>query len=174
MTNLVAIIQALKLPVSEVRFWDETVGIIQAPDLVAGANVVATHRTQRGNAGCLCYWMQYYWITPAPDCPCRGDLHRLSAAPESDTFWRLSMAGQALPNLDHVREIRNPWYSDAGCPPPCFYLIPPAGADVDTVLTFHSPDAAQEGYDVGGRLIGFDFPQVLLDKEQTALDRRRS
>lgn len=168
MTNLLALIAALKVPLSEVTFWDETEGIILAADLIQGPNVLAQHRTQRGNSGVLCYWMQYYWIEPIGpdfDCPCRGDLHRF---PEADApFWRLDMAGNALPNLEHVREIRNPWYSDAGAPPPCFYLTPTASADVDTLLIFNSPDAVQAGYEVGGRLIGFDFPQRLLDEERS-------
>lgn len=170
MRNLIAIIEALGVPISEVTFWDETVGVIAADDLVAGDNVLAEHVTQRGDTGLLCYWMQHYYPDPAETCPCRGELYPLGSVGETAQYWRLSMAGQPLPNLSFVREIRNPWYSDAGCCPPCFYLTPVGRANTRTVLTFNTA-AAQAGYSVAGRLIGFDFPQRYMDKERSLGER---
>ncbi len=169
MRNLIAIIQALHVPVSEVTFWDETRGVQTAESLVEGDNVLAEHITQRGNAGLLCYWMQHKLDDPdpaydPPACPCRGGLQRLV---NEQGFWRLDQAGQPLQNLDFIREIRNPWYSDAGCCAPCFYLTPVANADVHTTLIFNSPDALQVDYEIAGRLIGFDFPQSYLDRERS-------
>lgn len=162
MENITSLINSLRIPASEIVFWDETIGVVEAADLVTGFNLLGEHVTTRGSGGCLCYWMQHYLDDPPVEAN-RGSLYPLAQAGENRAFWRVSMAGAALPGLATFFEIRNPWYSDAGLGAPCFYVTPTAEADVSTQISITVP-AAQVGYVVAGRVIGFDFPQRYLDK----------
>lgn len=175
MTNILAIINALGVPIAEIVFWDVSVGVVPAADLVAGRNILGQHVTQRAHTGILCYWMQHYFpIVELPACECRGSLYPLPDSGEAIAFWRVAMENAALPGLSRFHEVRNPWYSDAGLCAGCFHPTPASSADVPITIEFHSPDAIQAGYVVAGRLLGFDFPQDYLDKERSPGVRARS
>lgn len=165
MNNLTSLIEALRIPVSEVVFWDETRGVIEAGDLDTGYNLLGEHISPNGYTGCLCYWMQH-WIGDPPVAGNRGILYPLPQAGETRAYWRVAISTAALPGLAAFFEIRNPWYSDAGLGAPCFYLTPTAEANVPIRISITVP-AAQQGYVVAGRVIGFDFPQRYLDKERS-------
>lgn len=162
MNNLIAAVNSLGIPLSEVSFWDETRGVIEAADLATGYNMLGEHITQRGSCGCLCYWLQH-WIEDPIVAANRGSLYPLVQAGEDRAYWRVAIAEAALPGLAAFYEIRNPWYSDAGIGAPCFYVTPIGRADVPITISITVP-AAQVEYMVAGRVIGFDFPEKYLDK----------
>jgi len=159
--QVLTVIESLGIPLPKVRIWDETVGVIDAEDLVVDdqdGNILAEHVTPPGNAACLCYYLQHWFPDDGTGI---GSLYPLPAT--NGRFWRVDINDKALPNLDQFREIRNPWYTSAGIVVPSVYFTASRAARQTWRIRYFI-GAAQADYVVAGRIIGFDFPQVYWDR----------
>lgn len=167
MSTLSFILDRYKIQPDQVRFWDETNSRFNAAINVNTTTVLAEHQTPKSWIGVLTHWQQYYRPLPTPASPTPGDLHFLNDS--AGTFWRLSKNGQAIPGLNLIQQITNPWGSDIYPPDgAAFYMSEFGAAGTLWQLLFRTGAALPaETFELGGRIIGFDFPVSFLDKSQT-------
>lgn len=162
MRDLAALIESLKVPIIELRWWEES-GIIDRDVVIAKLDIdyiLASHQTPGGFIPVLLWYGQYYW----------------SAAIEPEEnwtltletgYWRVEVSGQPPEeSLGNLRHIRKPWYPNMGAIQPCFYIGTPTKSGACSEILIHpilDPDAA--GFLIGGFISGVDVPRQYFDKQ---------
>jgi len=170
MRELAAFVKALDLPLSRVRWWDVSEGVITKAMVEASGwrdYVCAVHRTPKDWIGVILFYGQYFFVTGSTD---HIPIVRFGA---EVAFWRLEQGKQPVePDFAQMPEIRNPWYGDTAMVTPSFYLSPEGAGYSDNELILrvlaHLNDA---DYEFAGRLVGFDFPKEFYNKEFDRLRR---
>lgn len=169
MRSVIDFIEALKVPILEVRWWERDSILTKAQIGSIGLNrdfVLASHETPAGFVPVLLWYAQYYWsvnITP-------GEIFHMPAA---TGYWRVNVGGEPPDEqLANLRHVRKPWNGYVGALQPCFYIGPITNTKHITEILIHLIlDLDIGDYVVGGFITGVDIPRQYFDKE--LLERAR-
>lgn len=163
MRSYVELINALGVPILEVKWWERSSIISKAEIAAQGLDTdfaLAEYEAQFGVVSILLFYSQYFWGENLP----QGQLLRLT--PDLG-YWRLYVDDEAPDQgLAYLREQRRPWSPNMGSERPVFYYTAPTSTKPTTQLIAHPVIDWDVGdYAVGGFITGIDVPRQYFDQE---------